>query len=262
MRYTAKTYLENQRKWGKINQMIQEINTLAGDGREQRDKIYTIFAKMTDKISSRKKELPIEIEIQGTKIKLGIFKGGICYFRGSGHKARGIGTSFKVIRTICENKTPFLNAIPNRNKKEIMEVLLNNLSDFSEGKRIVLERQIKKSVLFPIRKGEIHTFEEREIVKLVAEVSIDNPQIELYVVFDKGKEDRENHDFMSDKPDGYRKINDTDLSTNILKEQLYLDIWKLLIKVRRRTLKRKKVMSAKIDKIMKDLTPVLVAEEI
>ena len=258
MRYTAKTYLENQKKWGKINGMIKDINELALETLDQRNKIYTLFSRMTQNISSRKKILPIEYKPNShndTKVKLGLFKGGVCYIHPNSQKARAISVSYSLIKLMCEHKNTFLNAIPNRNKREVMEVLLSNMSGFErEGKRISLTRKIGKNILYP----DSNSFKPKHINDIVAELSIDNNEIQLFITYKPEKEERSN--WLEEA--GKKDISSNSLNTNIMKEQLYLDIWKLLTKVKRRAVKRHKLMKKRTDKLMADLTPILVADEI
>jgi hypothetical protein len=57
-------------------------------------------------------------------------------------------------------------------------------------------------------------------------------------------------------------LNDSDIETNMAKEQLYLPIWKLLIKVKRHANKKKRMLEKQFAKIKKETEPYWVAERI
>ena len=64
------------------------------------------------------------------------------------------------------------------------------------------------------------------------------------------------------KSSGRMGLDDEDLATNMVKEQLYLPIWKLLIKIKRHANKRLRTSEKQLGKLYKELEPFIVSEKL
>jgi len=252
MNYSAKAYMRNRNKWGRINTMTAEINNIMEETQDTEQAIFNLFCEMTMGLSSRKKELPITIEESSHwKYKLGIFKGGFCVIYNSRSRARAARINYKIIKIICENKNTIINAVHSKTKKEVLEILIKRLKGFAEGEDTTISQSINKRILMPSRDDNRNrVFRETKIKSITCRMGKGATSLSFTISHKKGNdEDTDN-------------IEDRDLAENMIKEQIYLPCWKVLIKAKKRARKKLIKTTKLLNAIKTDLNPIMVSKEV
>jgi hypothetical protein len=238
MQYTVRVYQRNQKKWGKLNDMRQEIEQILSN---RNSAINSMTAFMTGQmvgLISRKVQLS-DIDYKGSVLVMKK-EGFATKYRPYSHVARHIFTSVELLNFLKENKLAYaqvMSKIKNKEKKTLLDIFISTAGNYKI-KDISMSLKTNKEII------DGRGFEKKKVNSI--SVSSDGSSIKMR--FDFG------HDS--------ERVEMNDWEYNIIKEQLYLPFWKLLTKAKRHALKELASAEKINTQLKKDCQPILMAQQI
>lgn len=240
MEYTAKTYLKNKDKWGKINALCEEIEAILEEEQKKREDFYKLKSSLMRNLAGKTIDTKIEWDTSRTIV---IGKNGIGLKDAYSNKPFWTNQE-RVIRFLRENKNgmkKLLAKIKKPDKKEIVAWFIKN--EIERQGTIKLEKELFKTIIMPNPEDAFKT------EKLSVEAN-ENGGVSIILTHTNKDQRTKNMD-----------IADSNLADNMIKEQVYLPCWKLLIKAKRHANKRLKITSHFLAKCKKELEPYWVAHK-
>jgi len=236
MKYSVQIYLKSQKKWEKINTLLDEIVEIDREERRTEEEISSIARQLLKNISGKTVHTLIQMEERRGYIVFG--KRGFGTESNFYTKGKYSAQTAEVIDFLGENKNAYkkiLSFIKKKDKKEILAAFIQNRKN-----------EKKDEFIFNLPKGKIVMFPEKGDHPLEI-TSIKMRQRELYAHSINGST---------------ISLDEDDISTNMIKEQLYLPCWKLLIKAKRHALKGKRETEKRLAKIKKEVEPYWFAHKL
>jgi hypothetical protein len=238
MDYTAKTYLKNRDKWGKINILCEEIEGILKQGQKKREDFNKLQSSLMSNIAGKTIDTKIE---WGTGMTIVIGKRGIGLKEAYSNKPSW-GRHERIILSLRKNKQDMkklLAKIKKPDKKEIMAWFVKN--EIERQGTIKFEKELFKTIIMPNPEDAFKT------EKLSVETNEDG---DVSIILTHTNKDQRTRNM---------DIEGNNLDNNMIKEQVYLPCWKLLIKVRRHANKNLKKTSQHLARCKKELEPYWVA---
>jgi hypothetical protein len=243
MQYTIDVYQKNAKKCGRIHQMEKEADDILNANREAEKQIENLLNEVVSTFSGNKE--PLNFDYNGEPIFIG--NGGLYHIPSWRRTKSKLPMTFDVIKAITEPK--ILKLFPARREieKKTLLILRNCVKDLSY-KEIVIGREINKK----IKTISVYSTEVKEKTAIRIKCTIGHEVI-LHVDFE-GVSNRYSEET-------YMTI-DKSVSGDMVTEQLYLDLWRVLVKAIKRA-KKKKIKTFKtLAKLQRDTSHILVAKEI
>lgn len=244
MKYSVDIYLRSRRKWERINILLGDISDIERERKATCTEIEQMASRLLKNLSG--KTIYTLIAIEGNRKEFIVFGkrgfGVVSDFYSRHYRQHGRGYNFQTMRVIdflAKNKSEHkkvLSMIKKKDKKEILECFVRNSKN-----------EKKDELIFNLPKGKTIKIPDSENAHTLEISSIVLRDRELFAV-------TENKDSIS--------LEENDISTNMIKEQLYLPCWKLLIKAKRHALKSKRETEKRLAKIKKEVEPYWFAEKL
>jgi hypothetical protein len=249
MQYSARVYLKNKRKWETLNKLIDEINDTMGETDRISEEMGAFKQRMLHGIVWRTTPTgatydgrTVVISKRGIGIGTNNYKGGLRY--GYGVELDKYTSYLKANKRELE---AILKAIKRPDKRGILELFVKNAATYpNAGATIKFTQKTNKRTIFTDR----NDMREIAVTEIVAEIDFTSNKISIYCTYADDEHAR-NYDLDGDGTDA-----------NMTKEQLYLPIWKLLIKVKRHANKHRRTVGREFATIKKATEPYWVADRI
>lgn len=236
MKYSVQIYLKSQKKWERINTLLDEINETEREERRTEEEIEQMARTLLRNISGKTVHTLIQMGDRREYIVFG--KRGFGIVENFYTKGKYSAQTKEVIDFLGKNKGAYKKILPyikKTDKKEILACFVRNRKN-----------EKKDEFIFNMPKGKIVIFPEKG----------DHP-LEITSI---KMSHRELH---AQTPNGSTiSLEEDDISTNMIKEQLYLPCWKLLIKAKRHALKSKRETEKRLAKIKKEVEPFWFAHKL
>jgi hypothetical protein len=243
MRYSINLYLKNKKKFETINTLISEIEEINSEKQSVGKALEEMRDKMVRDLAGKTIKTGVTYNSRGIVIGKRGFGMQFSYSDNSySDKARFNDIDEKFLTFLRTHKLEF-NMIKGRikreDKKEILSIFVRNAQN--EKDNYELDMKVGKNIIDPDDMKPTH------IVKIIAKIG-----------------DSRDLDMRAYKKDGgsLSLSDDDSIYENMIKEQLYLPIWKLLIKAKRHALKQKRIAEKRFAKMKKELEPFWVADKL
>lgn len=240
MEYSINLYLKNKKKFETINNLIKEAYTIKSETHTIEDDITSMRDKLIRDFAG--KSIKTGLVVDGRSWNLVIGKLGFGKKSTYSRKA-DYDISNKEILEFLKNNKPAFNKVKSMikkpDKKEVLAVCVRNLEDSKSSHEFKMN--VNRKIIDP------DSMKETLITRIMAK-------------FDSGM----NFEMIAyDKNGGSIRIDaDDSIQNNMVKEQLYLPIWKLLIKMKRYALKQKRKSNRAYAKLKKELEPFWVLDKL
>jgi hypothetical protein len=259
MKYAIDGYLKAKEKWGTINSLLSEINEIIHGREKSIEGTEKLFRELIRDISSRKKAVK-GLYWQHNQ-PFYIFNGGFGFMPTYRHKLMALNTDNELFAFLMKNREQILKTIPNKHKKAILSVFLNTWKKHKlDFKPIKTAFTVNKKVVYVSHSGYVSDKQDSPHTIIVKSVftELRDDSIKIGLTVQKKPKNSDDHEIY-DEDEG---INENDFKQNMIKEQLYLPLWKLLIKAKRRAKKELRKVEKMSGEIREQLNPYLVAQEI
>jgi hypothetical protein len=257
MKYAIDSYLNAKKKWGKINQLQDEIDKVMKDRAEIEEGINSLFRQLMKGIASKKTEVKgVAYSREGRQVESNLYLSPIGFGYVPSWRKRIYSCDYgkELFQIIAENKDKILQAIPrgHGDKREIISIFVRVWGKYRyEFKPIRINREINRNISwFPDNGYNDDDDEIRKAKAVIAFVELKDSQSRMGFQFRKGN-----------GTDDYN-LDSSNYAKNMIKEQLYLPLWKVLIKAKRRANKELSRIKKIDQELRKEITPFLVARAI
>jgi hypothetical protein len=253
MKYAIDSYIKAKAKWGRINEMQNELDKTMRERANIEQGMNKLFSEMMNGLSGKKTEIKGVALKDGTdESKLYMTPKGFGYIPSWRRNVYVCDSDKKLYETIARNRDKILESIPKnkQDKKEIISIFIRVWEKHNynfEPIRII--HRINKTIEW-IEHGYSNRDETR---KAKAESCF----IEL-----KGNDSRIGFVFRGEGDLRDFELEERNYKENMIKEQLYLPLWKLLVKAKRRADKELRRIRTINNELRGELTPFIVAKEI
>lgn len=236
MMYSINLYLKNKKKFETINKLITEIDEINRERRQFDSALEEMRNNLVKDLAGKTIKTGVTYESRGIVIGKRGFGTNSQY----NEKARFHSIDEKFLTFLKTHKIEFNTIkakIRRADKKEILSIFVRN----AQNEKNVREFEIKvgKNIIDPDDMKSAH------ITKIIAKVEHSRIEMRAYK-----------------KDGGSFSLDDDNIHENMTKEQLYLPMWKLLVKAKRYALKQKRIAEKRLARMKRELEPFWVADKL